>query len=76
MALEHALLKILVCPVDKGGLLYFDDELALYNPRLRRLYRIDDGIPVLLADRAETVSEREHARLLGLARSGRAVATR
>ena len=39
MALEHALLDILVCPIDKRGLLYFADDAVLYNPRLRRLYR-------------------------------------
>ena len=39
MALEDALLEILVCPIDKRGLLYFADDAALYNPRLRRLYR-------------------------------------
>lgn len=76
MALEQALLKILVCPVDKGDLLYFDDEMALYNPRLRRLYRISDGIPVLLADRAETVSTAEHDRLVQRACQGAAVQTR
>jgi uncharacterized protein YbaR (Trm112 family) len=75
VALEHALLKILVCPVDKGGLLYFEEEMALYNPRLRRRYPITDGVPVLLAQHAETVSTDEHSRLLQRARSGAAVPT-
>ena len=74
-ALEQALLKILVCPVDKGGLLYFEEEKALYNPRLRRRYPITDGVPVLLAQHAETVSLDEHSRLLRRARSGEAVET-
>jgi hypothetical protein len=43
--------------------LYFADEDTLYNPRLRRRYRILDGIPVMLVDEAETVSEDEHTRL-------------
>jgi uncharacterized protein len=30
---------------------------------LRRRYRILDGIPVMLVDEAETVSEEEHIRL-------------
>jgi uncharacterized protein len=76
MALDRALLKILVCPVDKGTLLYFDDELTLYNPRLRRRYRIDGGVPVLLAQHAETVSPAEHTRLLERASTGQAVSTR
>jgi len=63
MALDPLLLEILACPEDKGPLLYFEDEDTLYNPRLRRRYRIVDGIPVLLVDEAETVSEEEHARL-------------
>ena len=75
MALEQALLRILVCPVDKGGLLYFEDEEALYNPRLRRRYLITDGVPVLLAQHAEIVSAEEHSQLLQRAHSGQAVMT-
>lgn len=75
MALEQALLKILACPVDKGALLYFDDEMVLYNPRLRRLYRINDNVPEMLAHEAETVSSEEHSRLLHRASSGLAVET-
>jgi uncharacterized protein YbaR (Trm112 family) len=71
--LPEALLKILVCPVDKGSLMYFADENLLYNPRLRRAYRIERGVPVLLADRAEPVQEPEHERLLIRARDGAAV---
>ena len=35
MALDPQLLEILACPEDKGPLLYFEDEDALYNPRLQ-----------------------------------------
>ena len=63
MALDPLLLQILACPEDKGPLLYFEDEETLYNPRLRRRYRIVDGIPVLLVDESETVSDEEHSRL-------------
>jgi uncharacterized protein YbaR (Trm112 family) len=66
--LDEKLLSILVCPQDRGPLLLVDDEL-LYNPRLRRAYRIEDGIPVLLVDEAVAVAdEAEHQRML--ARSG------
>ena len=75
MALEHALLKIIVCPVDKGALLYYDDETALYNPRLRRRYPIKNDVPVLLAQDAETVSADEHSRLMQRADLGHAVRT-
>jgi uncharacterized protein YbaR (Trm112 family) len=60
--LDAKLLSIIVCPADRGPLLYADNQL--YNPRLRRSYRIDDGIPVLLIDEATDVSDDEHARLM------------
>ncbi len=68
MPLDPLLLEILACPEDKGPLLYFEDEDTLYNPRLHRRYRITDGIPVLLVDEAETVSEDEHERLVARAK--------
>jgi uncharacterized protein YbaR (Trm112 family) len=64
MTLDQRLLEILACPDDKGPLYYFDDEDALYNPRLKRRYRIVDGIPVMLIDEAEAVDDDEHARLM------------
>ena len=67
MALDPQLLEILACPEDKGPLLYFADEDALYNPRLKRRYAIQDDIPVMLIDEAETVSDDEDARLLAKA---------
>jgi uncharacterized protein YbaR (Trm112 family) len=67
VALDPQLLEILACPQDKGPLLYFADEDALYNPRLRRRYRVQEGIPVMLIDEAETVSDAEHERLVAKA---------
>jgi uncharacterized protein YbaR (Trm112 family) len=67
MALDPQLLELLACPDDKGPLLYFADEDALYNPRLKRRYAIRDDIPVMLVDEAETVDDTEHARLLAKA---------
>jgi uncharacterized protein YbaR (Trm112 family) len=67
MALDPQLLEILACPEDKGPLLYFADEDALYNPRLKRRYAIQDDIPVMLVDEAETVSDDENARLMAKA---------
>lgn len=63
MALDPKLVEILACPKDKGPLLYFADEDALYNPRLRMRYRIADDIPVMLIDEAETVDDAEAERL-------------
>ena len=67
MALDPQLLEILACPEDKGPLLYFQDEDALYNPRLKRRYDIKDDIPVMLIDEASSVDEAEHERLLAKA---------
>ncbi len=67
MALDPLLLTILACPEDKGPLLYFEDEDALYNPRLQRRYPIRNGIPVMLLDEAETVDDAEHERLVAKA---------
>lgn len=64
MALDPALLEILACPQDKGPLYELVDESVLYNPRLRRKYRIDAGIPVMLIDEAEAVTEAEHDRIM------------
>jgi uncharacterized protein len=67
VALDPKLLEILACPDDKGPLLYFADEQSLYNPRLKRRYEINDDIPNMLVDEAETVSDAEHERLVAKA---------
>lgn len=63
MALDPGLLEILACPEDKGPLYYLPDESRLYNPRLRRSYRITDDIPVLLIDEADALDDAEVDRL-------------
>ena len=68
--LEDALLDVLVCPIDKSSLLYFADDAMLYNPRLRRLYRIENGIPIMLPKLAVPVPDEEHERLMKCARRG------
>ncbi|RJO69310.1 Trm112 family protein [Nocardia panacis] len=62
--LDPTLLSLLACPQDKGPLHLVRDEAGaavLYNPRLRRAYAIDNGIPVLLIDEAREVGEAEAA---------------
>lgn len=62
--IDQRLRSLLVCPEDRGPLLLVGDEF-LYNPRLRRAYRIDDGVPVLLISEAATVADdAEHQALL------------
>ncbi|GAA2551480.1 Trm112 family protein [Mycolicibacterium diernhoferi] len=69
MTLDAKLLDILVCPEDRGPLVYVAGE-CLYNPRLRRAYPIVDGIPVLLVDEAVAVTDdAEHDRLLSSAQA-------
>ena len=75
MSLDPLLLNLLACPIDKQALLYLAEDDVLYNPRLRRLYRIRDGIPVMLADQGETVGEDQHRDLLRRAVAGRALTT-
>ncbi|SVC19620.1 uncharacterized protein METZ01_LOCUS272474 [marine metagenome] len=64
MPLDPMLLEILACPEDKGPLFYLEDENSLYNPRLRRIYRIEDDIPIMLIDEADEVDDNEHKRII------------
>lgn len=68
--MDPKLLDILVCPADRGPLLLIDEvpgNPVLYNPRLRKVYRIEDGIPVLLVDEATEAGPEEHDRLMARA---------
>ncbi|MBF6148369.1 MULTISPECIES: Trm112 family protein [Nocardia] len=61
--LDPTLLSLLACPEDKGPLSLVRDaegNSVLYNPRLRRAYPVDNGIPVLLVDEARAVGDAEH----------------
>ena len=58
MALDAQLLDILVCPEDKGPLLYFEDDGFLYNPRLQPQVRGPRRHP----DHAGRRSRRGHRR--------------
>ena len=61
---DDPLLRILACPLDKGPLHLVTPDEALYNPRLRRRYPIVDGVPQLLPDSGEQVTDDEHEDLL------------
>lgn len=52
MSLDPKLLDVLVCPQDKGPLVYLEDEQVLVNERKGIAYRIVGGIPVMLIDEA------------------------
>jgi uncharacterized protein YbaR (Trm112 family) len=68
--LDQLLIDVLACPVDKGPLLWFEDENLLYNPRLKKGYEVRDDIPVLLVDEARDVDDAEHERLTAKAKQG------
>jgi uncharacterized protein len=62
--IDQRLRSLLVCPEDRGPLLLVGDDV-LYNPRLRRAYRIEAGVPVLLITEAVTITDDvEHQGLL------------
>lgn len=64
MTLAQQLLDILACPKDKGPLYYLVDENTLYNPRLKLRYSIQDNIPIMLIDKAESLDDAEHDRVM------------
>jgi uncharacterized protein YbaR (Trm112 family) len=52
--LDDALLEVLVCPKCRGELEYRPEEAALLCHACRLRYKVEDGIPVMLIDEAET----------------------
>lgn len=68
MTLDEKLLDVLVCPKTKDPLIYFEDEEFLFSPSARLKYPIEDDIPVMLIDEAESLDESEAEDLLEEAR--------
>jgi uncharacterized protein YbaR (Trm112 family) len=54
MALSEEILKIIVCPKCKGDLDYKKDENRLLCHNCRLAFKVEDDIPVLLLDEAES----------------------
>ena len=50
--MDKELLKILVCPVTKGSLVYDKDKNELVSKSAKLAYPIKDDIPILLEDEA------------------------
>ncbi|GGZ43456.1 MULTISPECIES: Trm112 family protein [Shewanella] len=59
MAFDKKLLEIVACPVCKGRLEYDKQAQLLICKADRLAYPINDGIPVLLADKAEPWQEKQ-----------------
>jgi uncharacterized protein YbaR (Trm112 family) len=57
--LDPEFLKILVCPLSRAPLVQDGDTLVSTDAATRRRYRINDGIPNLLIDDSEELSESE-----------------
>lgn len=53
--LKPELLDILACPKCKGELKYDPDKAVLDCPACRLRYRIEDDIPIMLIDEAESI---------------------
>jgi uncharacterized protein YbaR (Trm112 family) len=58
--MDENLLKILVCPVTKGPLVYDKAKQELISKTARLAYPIRDGIPVMLEDEARRLEENEY----------------
>ncbi|MCG9729450.1 Trm112 family protein [Shewanella sp. Isolate13] len=57
MAFDKKLLEIVACPVCKGKLEYNKDAQQLICKADKLVYPINDGIPVLLENKAEPLVE-------------------
>ncbi|GJM43491.1 MAG: hypothetical protein DHS20C21_03330 [Gemmatimonadota bacterium] len=57
MKLDPELLELLICPVSGAALLQDGDTLVSRDPKTRRRYRIEDGIPILLVAEAEEMPQ-------------------
>ena len=53
--MDRELLKILVCPVTKGPLIYDKDKNELISKSAKLAYPIIDDIPILLEDEARKI---------------------
>lgn len=62
--IDDELLDILVCPLSRKPLVLREGWLYSTDPETRRRYPIRDGIPIMLIDEAETVSESEFHRVM------------
>ena len=54
--MANNLLRILVCPVTKGPLIFDKKNNELISKSAKLAYRIEDGIPILLESEARKIS--------------------
>ena len=53
--IDLSLLDILVCPLTKGPLRYDKDKLELISEKANLAFPIEDGIPIMLIDKARKI---------------------
>jgi uncharacterized protein YbaR (Trm112 family) len=58
--LDAKLLDILACPICKGKLIYQKQQQQLICKVARKVYAIEDGIPVMLTDQAIKIRQEEY----------------
>jgi uncharacterized protein YbaR (Trm112 family) len=56
--MDKDLLKILVCPVTKGPLIYDKKNNELISKSAKLAYPIKNGIPIMLEDQARLILEK------------------
>ncbi len=59
MAIDPQLLSIMVCPVSHASLREVGDWLVSTDPETRRRYPVRDGIPVMLVEESEEMSQED-----------------
>jgi len=63
-AIDSKLMEILVCPDSHAPLVQVGDWLYSTDAKTRRRYPIREGIPIMLIDESEVVSEEDHRRVM------------
>ncbi|GJL96230.1 MAG: UPF0434 protein [Hyphobacterium sp.] len=56
---DPKLLEVLVCPVTRGPLVYDRKANELVSKSARLAYPIREGVPIMLADEARELSDKE-----------------
>ena len=64
MPIDNKLLEILVCPDTKAPLVLDGETLVSTDPEIRRRYRIEDDIPIMLIDESEILNENEWRQIM------------
>ena len=65
MALDPHLLSIMVCPESHAPLREVGSWLVSTDPNTRRRYPVRDGIPVMLLEESEVMTEEDWRATLG-----------